>query len=170
MTAKDALAGTTNTNVVAGVKDGKRATKFIVFEELAKGIEKVEQWRGHQSDAHKTSDSRLHHCPCTSPRPPGGRDPGLGMSRVNANQSVVAWYLPGGQPHTVGLPISAMHMRATRTVHLFCFSTPHLANGCITRHYVAFIAMLTSKPHTKPPTFLCGEQPDQATQTLSSSL
>ena len=56
MTAKDALAGTTNTNVVAGVSDGKRATKFIVFEELAKGIEKVEQLRGHQSDAHKTSD------------------------------------------------------------------------------------------------------------------
>ena len=43
MTAKDALAGTTNTNVVAGVSDGKRATQFIVFGELAKGIEKVEQ-------------------------------------------------------------------------------------------------------------------------------
>ena len=101
MTAKDALAGTTNTNVVAGVKDGKRATKFIVFEELAKGIEKVEQLQGHRSDAYKTSDSRLHHCPCTSPRPPGGRDPGLGMSRVNANQSVVAWYLPGRQLQTI---------------------------------------------------------------------
>ena len=53
MTAKDALAGTTNTNVVAGVSDGKRATKFIVFGELAKGIEKVEQLQGHQSDAPK---------------------------------------------------------------------------------------------------------------------
>ena len=42
---EEALAVTTLTNYAAGVSDGKRATKFIMFEELAKGIEEGKSYR-----------------------------------------------------------------------------------------------------------------------------
>ena len=42
---KEALAVTTLKNDVAGVSDGKRATKFLLFEELAKGIEEGNLYR-----------------------------------------------------------------------------------------------------------------------------